>query len=280
MNTHSISIQVGTFAVIILITIVVASLVNRFFLKLIKRSALDIKNDPTNYQFLRHFISATIYLVGFSIAVYSIESLRTLASSLLAGAGILAVAIGFAAQAALGNIISGFFVVIFKPFRVGDRLKINTLVGVVEDITLRHTIIRDLENKRIIIPNSIISNEVIVNSDFVDEKICRWIEFGISYDSDIDKAKNIIKEEVFNHPLCQINDTESQEKITENNVEVRVIGLGESSVNLRAWAWAANSADAFVLFCDVTESVKKRFDKEGIEIPYPHRTLVTKSIAT
>jgi len=71
---------------------------------------------------------------------------------MLAGAGILAVAVGFASQAALSNIISGVFVVIFKPFRVGDRLKINELTGVVEDITLRHTVIRDLENKRIIIP--------------------------------------------------------------------------------------------------------------------------------
>jgi small-conductance mechanosensitive channel len=270
----SIFLQAAAFVAISIATIIVAWLVNRFFLRLIRRSTEEMNTDPTNYQFLRYFIQATIYIVGFSIAVYSVEALRTLASSLLAGAGILAVAVGFASQAALSNIISGIFVVIFKPFRVGDRLKINTLTGVVEDITLRHTVIRDLENKRIIIPNSIISNEVIVNSDFKEEQICKWIEFGISYDSDIDKAKNIIREEIAQHPLYEEHYTTGEQKA--DVINVRVVGLGESAVNLRAWAWAKNSPNAFILFCDVTESVKKRFDKEGIEIPYPHRTLVYK----
>ena len=274
MYPNSIQVQIGIFILIIIATIITASLVNSFFLRLIKRSTKEMKNDPTNYQFLRYFIRATVYIVGFSIAVYSVEPLRTLASSMLAGAGILAVAVGFASQAALSNIISGVFVVIFKPFRVGDRLKINELTGVVEDITLRHTVIRDLENKRIIIPNSTISNEVIINSDFAEEQICKWIDFGIGYDSDIDKARAIIKEEILQHPLHLPQFTPGQE---EENIDVRVIGLADSSVNLRAWAWAANSSNAFVLFCDVTESVKKRFDKEGIEIPFPHRTLVHKN---
>jgi len=100
-------------------------------------------------------------------------NLRALASSFLAGAGILAVAVGFASQHALGNIISGVFIVIFKPFRVTDRVKLRELTGVVEDITLRHTIIRDFENKRIIIPNFLISEEIIVNSNFEDDRICK-----------------------------------------------------------------------------------------------------------
>ena len=272
----SIFLQGIAFIAILFATIIVAWLVNSFFLRLIRRSTEEMNTDPTNYQFLRYFVRATIYIVGFSIAVYSVEALRTLAASLLAGAGILAVAVGFASQAALSNIISGVFVVIFKPFRVGDRLKINTLTGVVEDITLRHTVIRDLENKRIIIPNSIISNEVIVNSDFKEEQICKWIEFGISYDSDIDKARNIIREEIAKHPFYEEHYATEQQKTEDYKIDVRVIGLGDSSVNLRAWAWAKNSSNAFILFCDVTESVKKRFDKEGIEIPYPYRTIVYK----
>ena len=275
MNTVvDIKIQIGIFIAIIIVTVIIASLVNRFFLRMIKRATFEMKNDPTNYQFLRHFISATVYMVGIGIAVYSVEPLRTVASSMLAGAGILAVAVGFASQAALSNIISGVFVVIFKPFRVGDRLKINQLTGVVEDITLRHTVIRDLENKRIIIPNSVISNEVIINSDFAEEQICKWIEFGISYDSDIDKARKIIQEEVLKHPFHQYRAVPGQEG---DIIDVRVVGLGDSSVNLRAWAWASNSSNAFILFCDVMESVKKRFDNEGIEIPFPHRTLVYKN---
>ncbi len=267
-----------TFSLIIVATFLVAFLVNRFFDRLIKRSAEVLQNDPTNYQFLKHAIRAIVFLVGFSAAIYSVPGLKAIASSLLAGAGILAVAVGFAAQHAMSNIISGFFIVLFKPFKVNDRLTIrDTLTGIVEDITLRHTVIRNFENRRIIIPNSIISDEVLINSDFANDKICRWIDIGISYDSDIDKAKQIIGEEVLQHPL--LLDNRSQEQIAAGDpvVRVRLIALGESSVNLRAWAWAKDSPDAFVLSCDVLESIKKRFDKEGIEIPFPHRTLVHKN---
>ncbi len=163
MNEQLISI--GTFALIILITILLAYLVRRFFARMIQRSTSEMNNDPTNYQFLKHASSGIVYMVGFGIAIYSLPQLRTLATSLLAGASILAVAVGFAAQAALGNIISGVFIILFRPFRVTDRLKIRELSGIVEDITLRHTVLRDMENKRIIIPNTVISNEIIVNYD-------------------------------------------------------------------------------------------------------------------
>lgn len=97
-----------------------------------------------------------------SWAVYETNALRTVATSLLAGAGILAVAVGFASQQALSNIVSGIMIVIFKPFRVNDRLNIGTTFnGIVEDITLRHTVIRDFENKRIIVPNMVISQECL-----------------------------------------------------------------------------------------------------------------------
>ncbi len=269
-------LQIGLFTGIIIATVIVAYIVNRFFVRLIRRSTEVMNSDPTNYQFLRHASSGLIYIVGFSVAIYSLPALRTLASSLLAGAGILAVAVGFASQHALGNVISGIFIVVFKPFRVHDRLKLREFIGVVEDITLRHTVIRDFENKRIIIPNTVISNEIIVNSDFVEDKICKWIDVGISYDSDIDKAKIIIEEEVMKHPLHVDPRTEEQVTNGEPEVPVRVILLGEYSVNLRAWAWAMNSPNGFVLSCDLLESIKKRFDSEGIEIPFPHRTLVYK----
>ncbi len=273
-------IYFSTFISIILATITVAYLVNRFFSRLIRRSTEDMKNDPTNYQFLRHFINALIYIVGFSIAIYSIPELRTLASSLLAGAGILAMSLGFASQHALSNIVSGVFIVIFKPFRVNDRVKIRELIGIVEDITLRHTVIRDFENKRIVIPNALISDEIIVNSDFANEQICKFIDIGISYDSDIDLAKRIMEEEVLNHPLHVDPRTPEQVQNGESEVPVRVLGLGDSSVNLRTWAWAKDSPDGFVLSCDLFESIKKRFDKEGIEIPFPHRTIVYKDKIT
>ena len=243
---------------------------------MIKRNSRFMKNDPTNYKFLQHAIVALIYIVGFSLAIFSVPKLKALASSFLAGAGILAVAVGFASQHALSNIISGIFIVIFKPFRVNDRLEVKGLTGIVEDITLRHTVIRDFENKRILIPNSVISDEVLINSDFAEDKLCKWIDMSISYDSDIDLAKKILEEEVMNHPLHI--DPRTPEDIAKGipEVMVRVISLGESSVNLRAWAWAKDAPDAFMMNCDLIESIKKRFDREGVEIPFPHRTLVYK----
>jgi len=265
-------------AFILTATFVLAYMFRRFFNRFVLNSTRIVKNDPTNYKFLKHALSSLIYIVGFSLAVHRIEALRAVASSLLAGAGILAVAVGFASQAALSNIISGLFIIVYKPFRVNDRITIrDTLRGVVEDITLRHTIIRDLENKRIVIPNTVISNEIIVNSDLGDEKICRFLEIGISYDSDVRKAKQIMQEEALKHPLHI--DTRKPEQIEAgaDEVVVRVISFGDSSVNLRAWIWAANQADGFSMSCDLLETIKERFDEEGIEIPFPYRTLVFKN---
>lgn len=269
-------VYAGIFIGVIFATILIAYLVDRFFKRLIRRSTDVMNNDPTSYLFLRHAVTALIYIIGFCIAVYTVPSLRTVANSLLAGAGILAVAIGFASQQALSNVISGVFIVIFKPFRVNDRLEIQAYSGIVEDITLRHTIIRNFENKRVIIPNAIISDQMIVNADLVEGTICKWINVGISYDSDIDLAKKIMQEEVGKHPFYHDIRTPQEQELSELVVTVRVLSLGESSVDLRAWAWAKNSAEGFVMSCDLYESIKKRFDREGVEIPFPHRTLVYK----
>lgn len=264
--------------VIILLTIIIASVTTRIINLMIKRTkAADDNEDVTNLVFFKRSVIVLIYTTGISFAIYMIPQLRVIAASLLAGAGLLAVAVGFASQAALSNVIGGLFIVIFKPYKIGDRILVRTdLTGVVEDINLRHTVIRNFENKRIIIPNSVISNEVVINSNYEDSQICKFIDLGISYDSDIDLAKEIMRDEVEKHPLSVDVRTEEQIEAGEPRVPVRVILMGESSVNLRAWSWANNPPDAFVMECDLLESIKKRFDREGIEIPYPHRTLVYK----
>ncbi len=259
---------------ILVFTIILAKIINRIYKKIVERSIEKGDANLTTYKFLEHSLSVLIYMVGFSFAIMMVPFLKPLAQSILAGAGILAIAIGFAAQQALGNIISGVFIVISKPYQINDRISLNDgLRGVVEDISLRHTVIRNFENQRIIIPNSIISNQVLINSNFTDTKICRFVDVGISYGSDIDLAKKIMAEEIQNHP--QNIDNRLPEDI-ENGVPrvmVRLLELTDSSVNLRAWAWAANAPDAFVMQCDVLESIKKRFDKEGIVIPFPQRTV-------
>jgi small conductance mechanosensitive channel len=263
-----------TIMIIIVITFIAQWLLRRAFNRLLEgRSHIKI-DDPTNFRFLYYTLVAIIYITGISLAIWNIPSLRHVAQSMLASAGILAIVIGFASQQALGNIVSGMFIVMFKPYRINDRISIkDSLRGVVEDINLRHTIIRNFENQRIIIPNSIISNEILINSNYTDDKICKLINIGISYGSDIDRAKEIMSDEIQNHPLNIDNRRPEDIEKGVPRVTVRVVGLGESSVNLRAWAWASDPPNGFVLECDVSESIKKRFDREGIVIPFPQRTV-------
>jgi len=196
---------------------------------------------------------------------------------LFAGAGIIAAIVGFASQKAFANIVSGIFILMFKPFRVSDIIELaNGKKGAVEEITLRHTIIKDYENRRIIIPNSQISDQTIENSSITDEEIKKWVEFGISYDSNMDKAIAIIREEADKHPYFLDKRTEEEKQNNVPSVLVRVTGHGDYSINLRAYVWAKNNDNGYVLKCDLLKSVKERFDKEGVEIPFPYRTIVFK----
>ena len=252
--------------------------ITRFFLnRYLKRNSSHLNADPTNFRFLKNSISVVIYVIAIFVIIYMLPGGKTLSVSLFASAGIIAAIAGFASQAALSNIVGGIFVVMFKPFRVGHIIQIGTdKIGAVEDITLRHTVIRDFQNRRIIIPNSVISNETILNSTIEDEKICRFIEYGISYDSDMQKAKEIIREEALRHPLCIDNRSDEDKEKGLPVVRVLVIGFGDSAVLLRAYVWSNNVGESWQLFTELNEWVKARFDAEGIEIPFPHRTLVYK----
>jgi small-conductance mechanosensitive channel len=268
------------------IIVVIAIIVGAYFIarllkfllgKYIDKQTKDLDNDSTSYNFLKHTISFIVFTSAIISIFYTIPTLRELGLTLLASAGLLAAIIGLAAQQAFSNIVSGIFVVIFKPFRVGDLIEIEDKRGMVEDITLRHTIIRNVENRRLIIPNSVISNETIINSNIKDLKICNILEIGISYDSDIDTAFRIIEEQGLAHPNCI--DHRNKEQMN-NNVPIittRLIGYGDSSVNLRAYIWSNDSLSGFIMKCDLYKSIKKEFDKNDIEIPFPHRTIVYKN---
>jgi small-conductance mechanosensitive channel len=264
---------VGTILVALILSVVLRKMANVF----IKRYSKVIKSDPTNFSFLRNAIPFVLFTSAIIFIFYKIPYLKSLGTALFAGAGILAAILGFASQKAFANIISGIFILMFKPFRVGDTLEISSArKGVVEEITLRHTVIRDYENRRIIIPNSQISDDILINSSISDEMIRKFIEFGISYDSDVDKAISIIREEAEKHPFFIDNRTPAEKMSDVPAIIIRMIGHGDFSINLRAYVWTANNDNAFALQCDLLYSVKKRFDHEGIEIPFPYRTIVFK----
>lgn len=262
--------------VLSVLTIVAATACNVWFKNKIQEKTKN-HNDPTSYKFLRYIAVFFICFIGVLFGLLAFPSLRGVAQTALGGAGILALIAGVSSQEALSNLVSGFFIISFKPFKIGDVIKISdNMVGTVTDITLRHIVIRNFENKMIVIPNAIINKEKLVNYDLGGSKNCEFIEIGISYNSDISLAKKIIQEECEKHPLIFDNRSKIDKKNSSPIVKTALTELKESSMTLRAWAWSLNFSDSFTLKCDVLESIKNRFDKEGIEIPYPHRTIVIK----
>jgi small conductance mechanosensitive channel len=278
MNLNSVVLShMVTSLIILAIAFIISKILRYSLTKFVRAASAKLNVDPTRYNFFKNALSAIIFIAAIIVIFYRIPELKDYGVTIFAGAGVFAAIVGFASQSAFSNIISGVFLVIFKPFRVGDHVSIsNNMSGEIEDITLRHTIIRNYENRRIVIPNSVISNETIINSSLTEDETCMYILLGISYDSNIDLAIKIIQEETEKHPNFIDKRTEEDKQSGIHAVTVRLIDFGDSSVNLRGYAWAENPVDGFVMKCDLNKSIKARFDKEGIEIPYPHRTIVYK----
>ncbi len=275
------SIPYIKYSIITVVTLLVALIISKILRILISRfirlSSNKLKIDPTQFNFLKNAVTFIVFLGAIIFIFYTIPKLKALSLTLFAGAGILAAVALFASQQAFANIVSGIFIVIFKPFRVNDLVDIGNLPkGRVEDITLRHTVIRNFENRRMIIPNSTISTEIIINSSIVEESICNFIDMGISYDSDIDKAMEILRNEAVAHPNYIDHRSEEEKKEGVHPVTTRVMGFGDSSVNIRAFIWTEDHSKGFVLKTDLYKTVKEQFDKNGIEIPFPYRTIVYK----
>ena len=251
---------------------------------MLKRSSFTsskINVDQTRFKFFANTISIFIWLVTIGSIIWLIPQLKALAVSLFAGAGILMVFVGLAAQQAFSNIVGGIFIIMFKPFRVDDLIKVGNLeYGIVTDITLRHTVIRNFENNHTYIPNSVISSETVINNSIEDPAVCRMVKMGISYDSDLDLAIQIIREEIKSHPNTIERQAPEQIERGDHPIQVRLVGYGESSIDLVAYVWVDNFRNARMAHSDLLISIKKRFDKAGIEIPFPYRTLVYKKDLT
>lgn len=266
------------FVIIIFIAAVItAKLLNRLLNKYFENAIHLLKGDPTNYNFFKNGITFFVYIIAFIITFRSIPQLRNIGNTLVASAGILATFVGFASQQAFSNIIGGVFIVVFKPFRVGDFIKVGKEnPGTVEDITLRHTIINSLENRRIVIPNSIISSATILNSSITNERVCNFVEVDIGYNANINQAGQIMTDLALKHPQCIDNRTEEELAEGKPKVEIRVIKLNNYSVTLRAYVWSENSGDGFAMKCDLLKQIKEAFNKNNIEIPYPYQNVLFK----
>ena len=231
--------------------------------------------DPTNYSFLQNAVSFLVFICATLVIFYRVPALHTIGKTLFAGAGIAAAVIGFASQEAFSNIISGVFIVIFKPFSVGDYIKLlsSSQIGVVEDITIRHTVIKSIENRRIVIPNSVISREAILNSSLKDPRVKFNLEVVLIYETDIEKALNIMKEEAEKHPDFLDARTEVEKLNGMPPVIAKVVALEDNGVRCRAYVWAKDNDTAFEMKCDLLKTLKERYDKEDIQISHAQRLM-------
>ena len=263
------------YVLLVFITAWIISRIIRFLVvQTIKRRKTG-NETKTSMLFFRNSIKFFVGLFALIYIIATVPTLRSKATLIFSGAGILAAILGFAAQAALSNLIAGAFIVMFRPFRVGDYIKLDAQrMGIVEDITLRHTVINNFENKRLIIPNSIISTESILNHNIEDSHILSFNNFKIGIRADIDLAKKIIQEEA--EKLEFVIDNRTPEEVMQNKpqIEVRVIEVLDSYIHLRAYIWLNNPFKEFKIQCDLKEAVYKRFRKEGIQMPIPVRRII------
>ena len=206
--------------------------------------------------------------MAFASIVYAIPSVKHLAVTLFAGAGILVAILGLATQRAFSNIISGVFIVGFKPFRVGDLLEVAGHRGTVEDITLRHTVIDTFENRRVIVPNALIGDEVLIDSTISDRPpASSWSSASAMRATWTWPYASCRRRP---SPIPAVWTTAPREDLAKGarpKVAVRLIRIADSSLVLRAYAWAAILTDPRAMHFDLNRSVKLRFDREGIEIP-------------
>ena len=219
--------------------------------------------------------TAVIYCLGILSAIGQFKTLNSLVTTLLAGSGILAVAVGLAAQDGFSNIVGGVFLTLFRPFNVGDKvvLPAHDITGIVEDISLRHTVIRTIIGTRFIVPNSVMNSSVIENVNFESEAgISNWIDVSIAYDADATRAKQIMARIIREHPMYYVRP--GAEDVP---VQVLVRNLGASGMELRAAMRTENLDNSFIACSDVRQQIVAAFAQEGIEIPYDKLDVYMKS---
>jgi len=264
---------------IVILTFVSAKMVDRLLKAYFQFASKKMKIDETTYGLVRRIVVGLVYFIGIIVIVFSIPGLRDISIALFAGAGFAGIVVGMAAQNTLSNIIAGIALATFRPFRVGDLLTIHDEYGRVTDITLGYTKIRTWDNRRLNIPNHVISDEAIINWSIDDPTVNWTVNIGISYDSNIDLARSIMIDEARKHknvmPYADLKKYNSHEK-KGDEISVRLTELGDFAVNLRLYVWIKDRSLGFTTGCDLRESIKKRFDAEGIEIPFPYRTIVYK----
>ncbi|MCI9429652.1 MAG: mechanosensitive ion channel family protein [Lachnospiraceae bacterium] len=225
------------------------------------------RNKGVHLRYAKSAINVTIIVVGVYSLAQQFDITKDISKVLLQSGSLIVAIATFAAQQALGNIISGFSLSMSKPYEVEDKIKVVQgggiiAEGIVQDITIRHTIIRQFNGESCIVPNSVMDASVITNTNYT-ENIGNFMEIEIGYSADIDRAMDIMQKICINHELT-LN--------TESN-KVFIKGYTQNGMILKTTVWTGNLDDSFRACSDIRAELVKEFLKNDIEIPYQTVTI-------
>ena len=243
-----------------IIAAVLIFFIGRWIAKLLVKFAKKIMAKAEMEDTLERFLANLLYAVLMAaIAIATINQLGVQTTSLLAIVGAAGLAIGLALQGSLANFASGDMIVGFRPYRVGDFIEAGGVSGTVVEVQIFTTVLKSPDNKKIIVPNSQIMAGTIVN---ISANPTRRLDLvaGCGYDDDLDKVRRVLEEIV----------AADDRVLADPAPTIAVSELADSSVNFVVRPWV-NAGDYWPTHFDMTEAIKKRFDAEGISIPYPQQ---------
>jgi len=222
--------------------------------------------DLMAVKFLAKLSRYGVYVFALVVYAHFVPALSGLGAASLVSISVLSVIVGLAAQNTLGNVIAGISLLLYRPFKLGDRLQVlaptGLETGVVESLTLGYTLLKTDDNRRVVVPNSLMASQTAINLTANDPRVVCSVPFNISYDADIDKARAILLELAGKHPRAR------------EVCGCPVTQLGSSGVVLTLDVWCADALAAIALRCDLLEQATKRFARENIGIPLPKMVVV------
>jgi len=238
---------------VLFIVLIGLKLVN-IIIKILKKGRGFNKLDKSVQTFIVSFLSIALKIV---VLITALAQLGVPMTSLITVFGSATLAIGLALQGGLTNMVGGLLILIFKPFKVGDWIEATGVSGQVDEITIFYTIIHNLDNTRIVLPNGNLANANVMNFSCNGErKLC--LDFSVDYSSDIDKVKNALQKVIDNEELI----------LHDEEIFIRMTKHDESALVFTTRVWVKNE-DYWTTKFNMLENVKREFDKEKISIPFP-----------
>lgn len=225
------------------------------------RSRSLAATDPgaeTRMRMIQRLSAVALFFiaVGLVFWIVDVEALNSVAVGMFASAGIVGIAIGFAAQTTISNLVSGIIIAFAQPIRLGDNVRIDDQYGAVESIGLFYTNIRLWDNRRLVIPNKILSDRTIHNYTVVDPRQPAVVLLRVEYGADVEAVRAILLEEARAHPSFMPDPEPS----------VSVIEADNLGVTVRLMAWTAAASEAWTMAAEVRERVISRLASEAMPV--------------